>query len=1077
MKAVSNKHAVGKRERAVFAIALMAFMLICPTSGRIALAQSSKGILVGTITDPDGAVVSGATVKITNTATGTARETTTTDEGNYRLDAVDPGTYSAEVTSSGFKTIMRTNITIAAGQATTSDFKLEVGSQGESIDVTSDNTAILQKQDGERANTIEQRQIVDLPVAGLNPVNLVFTLPGVVSPGQAGGFVQGTEFSINGLRPRANSQLLDGTENNDIAIQGQAYQPTLRDGYQEVSVLGGDNTAEYGRGGGAVVNVTTKSGTNQFHGSLYDVINSSALSSLSSGRKANEGLISVPVSIENQFGGSIGGRIIKDKLFFFGTYQEDRLRASGVTATGVVPTATGVDQLRALFPQGSSPNLDLFLNAIGNVRGVTNPILVALGGGRPSIEFGTASVPSTQPFNDHQFLTRFDFTPSLTNIFTARYIYDNSIFNNQFPTIFNGFEVDVPGKTHNAYLSWTHVFSPTLTNEFRFSYGRFDAMFTNRNQTAIDFGPQIAFGGTTIATLGLSQNFPQGRILNNFQYQDTVSKTFGVHTIRAGVDLTRQLTKELIPFNNRGTLTFTPGGGFPTFGNFVDEFSGTQGIFATKVFGSPVVYPNRFQQAYFVNDSWKVKPNLTLNLGLRYENYGTPSNVLPFPSFAGLDVPFDTRVEQKSDNNNFAPRVSFAYTPRFGSSGLVRRLFGQDATVIRGGYAISYDPLFDNVLLNTAASSPNVFGSTTVGSSAGGRGFANAGPGSLPTTGSPSPTATVNSISENLVNPLTQVYSLGIQRQLPGSFILDVAYVGSRGERLFINEQLNPGLNNVRIDPTRGSILVRTNGGDSSYHSLQTRLERGFKNGLFLRATYTYSKAIDDVNSEVFTTSGGDSVGSNPFDRAVDRSVATFDVPHRGTLAFVYDIRAPKVDSRLLRGVLDGYTVSGIYRIQTGAVETPFVGGFDLNGDLRAFNDRPSLGNLDAPGNSVAFANSLGAFGPCLGGFCDVNGNPINPQDARFIVDPDNRTNLAGRNILRAPKINSLDLSLNKAFRLPFETQKLEVRVEFFNVFNHAQFTWDLTQSNGDVTNPFFNRPDLNGGGNRTGRIQVRYSF
>ena len=163
------------------------------------------------------------------------------------------------------------------------------------------------------------------------------------------------------------------------------------------------------------------------------MINSSALSSLSSGQKANEGLTSVPVSIENQFGGSLGGRIIRDKLFFFGTYQEDRVRAGGVTATGVVPTATGVDQLRALFPPGASPNLDLFLNAIGDVRAVTNPILVPLGGGRPSIEFGTASVAGSQPFNDHQFLTRWDFTPSSSNIFTARYIYDKSTFNNQFP--------------------------------------------------------------------------------------------------------------------------------------------------------------------------------------------------------------------------------------------------------------------------------------------------------------------------------------------------------------------------------------------------------------------------------------------------------------------------------------------------------------------------------------------------------------------------------------------------------------------------------------------------------------------
>src|SRR5262249_24466344 len=162
--------------------------------------------------------------------------------------------------------------------ASTSDFKLEVGAQGESVTVTADTTVILQQQDGSRSNTIGERQIVDLPVSGLNPANLVFTLPGVASPGQSGGFVQGTEFSINGLRPRANSNLFDGTENNDISFHGQAYQPTLRDGYQEVAVLGSNYSAEYGRGGGAVVNVISRGGSNDFHGSLYDVIFTSALS-------------------------------------------------------------------------------------------------------------------------------------------------------------------------------------------------------------------------------------------------------------------------------------------------------------------------------------------------------------------------------------------------------------------------------------------------------------------------------------------------------------------------------------------------------------------------------------------------------------------------------------------------------------------------------------------------------------------------------------------------------------------------------------------------------------------------------
>lgn len=1075
-----------KRRMAIIAVFLIASTFVLPSTSPIALAQSSKGNLTGTISDPSGDVVSGVTVKITNQATGVARETVTTNDGSYRIEAVDPGTYNVEVTAGGFKTVTLTNVPIAAGQSSTSDFKLEVGGQGEVVNVTADSSVILQQQDGARTNTLEQRQITELPIAGLNPTNLVFTLPGVSQPGLSGGFVQGLEFSINGLRPRANSNLLDGTENNDISIQGQAYQPSLRDGYQEVSVLGGDNSAEYGRGGGAVVNVISKSGTNQFHGSAYDVVFSSALGSLSSGQKANEGLVSVPVLTENQFGGSIGGPVIKEKLFFFGTYQEDRTRAGGATATGVVPTEAGFNQLRSLFPAGASSNLDQYLNAIGDLRGTLNPILVPLGNGRPSVQFATVSVQGAQPINDHQFLTRWDFTPNSTNTFTARYVYDNNIFANQFPSIFPGFEVDVPGKTHNAYLSWTRSFSSTWTNEFRFSYGRFEALFTNRNQSAVDFGPTFAFSGTTISGIGLSSLFPQGRILNNFQYQDTITHTFGSHTIRAGVDLTRQLTKEFVPFNSRGALTFTAAGGFNSFGNFVDEFSGTQGVFATKFFGSPVIYPNRFQQAYFATDIWKVKSNLTLNLGLRYENYGTPENVLPFPAFPGFDRAFDTRVEQKGDNNNFAPRVSFAYTPRFGSSGMIGRFFGEDKTVIRGGYSIAYDAFFDNILGNSAATSPNVFGVQTLGGSAGGRGIANATGSTLPVTGAPSPTAGVNSVSENLVNPLTHVWNLGIQRQMAGNFILDVAYVGSRSERLFINEQVNPGIDGVRLDPTRGSITVRTNGGDSIYHSLQTRLERGFRNGLFMRATYTYSKVIDNVNSEVFTTSGGTSVASDPFNSRIDRSVANFDVPHRGTLAFSYETPSPKIDSRIVRGLLGGYVISGIYVIQTGAVETPFVGGFDLNGDLNAFNDRPSVGNTNAPRDSVALSNDLGLFEPCSTGFCDGNGGAIDPANARFIVDPSNRTNIAGRNILRAPKTNRLDLSFNKRIGL-FETHRLELRADFFNVFNHPQFTWDNTLSNGDVTNPFFNRPDLNDGGiayptnsqsfGRYGRFQIRYSF
>ncbi|HSF24535.1 MAG TPA: carboxypeptidase regulatory-like domain-containing protein [Blastocatellia bacterium] len=1067
---------------------LMLSASFMPLFSSSVLAQSSKGIIVGTINDPTGAVVAGATVKITNRATNVSRETLTMSEGNFRVDAVDPGEYTIEIKAAGFKTITLENVTVVAAQATTTDATLEVGAQSEVVNVNADAAVILQKQDGSRASTLESRQIVDLPVAGLNPVNLVFTLPGVTDPGiLTGGFVQGTEFNINGLRARANNQLIDGADNNDNSITGQQIQPILRDGYKEVTVLGGDNSAEYGRAGGAVVNVVTRGGTNQFHGSFYDVIDVSALSSLSAGQKANEGLTSVPVYTQNSFGGSFGGPIKKDKLFFFGTFQPTLTRIGASSASAVVPTAQGFDTLRSLFPAGSSANLDRYLGVVGSLRGTTNLINVPIGGGRPDIQFGTVTTSAPGPVNTYDLLGRVDWTPTERDSIAARYLFNDQSVTNQFPTPFEGFAVDVPSRVQNFYANYTRLLSSRMTNEFRFSYGRFNVLFGAQDAAALDFGPQFLFGGLTVSPVGplgglVTTFFPQGRIFNNYQFQDTVTFATGAHTIRAGVDMVRQIAKQFVPFNNQGTLTFSAGGGFPTFGNFVDGFSGTQGTFAAKTFGDPVTFPNAFQQAYFVNDSWRIKPNLSLNLGLRYENYGTPSNVIPFPAFAGFDAPADAVAKQEGDNNNFAPRFSFAYTPHFATW-----LFGEDKTVIRGGVAAAYDLFFNNILSNTAASPPNAFGTTLLGSTVGGRGFANAGVDSLPTSGAVNPLAAVTTILPGLRNPMTWTWNLGFQRELPGGMILDAAYVGTRALRQFINEQLNPGVDRVRIHPERGSVVARTNGGDSIYHSLQTRLERGMKNGLLFRFAYTYSKAIDNVASEVFVTTGGASRASNPFDRSIDRSVAGFDVPHRAVWSFVYDIPGPK--EGLAEQVAGLWTVSGVYRLQSGNVESPFVGGLDLNGDLENTNDRPAIVNLNAPETSVGIlASAFGIESPT--GYVDANGNPINPAQVRYLVDPDVRTNIAGRNILRGNKTNAFDLSLNKGFRLPFEGHRLDLRFEFFNVFNHPNFTWagasGADNSNGDVLNPFFNNVRLNDGGilgpvgtqvGRYGRIQARYSF
>ena len=1067
-------------------------------------AQTSKGFVSGTVEDPNGAGIANASIKITNLTTGTSRDTVADSNGSFRLDAVDPGAYMLEASAPGFKTAKLDRIEVNAAQTVNLPLKLEIGSPTEEVVVSGANEVVVQSADGTRVNTLGEREIRDLPVLGLNPVNLVFTLPGVAdvggANGVAAGFVQGTEFSINGLRPRGNNQLIDGLDNNDNSITGQVYQPTVRDAYSQVTVLGGDYSAEYGRAGGAVVNVITRSGSNQFHGSAYDIIQNSAFDSLTPGQKSQSELTEVPQFSQNTFGFSLGGPVIKNKLFFFGTFQADLVRAGGVSGRAIVPTQQGINQLRALFPAGASANLDQYLAIVGDLRGQTNLIQVPLGGGRDPIEFGTATRFSAQPVNTYDYLARVDWTTSDKNSLSFRYLANKQLFTNQFPdpstgiagSQFPGFEIDVPSLTQNIFISDTYVFSPRTVNEARFGYGRFNLFFGPRDQDLVSGGPQFLFAGTTISTVGLSQSFPQGRIFNNFQYQDTLTHTVGNHTLRMGVDILNQRAKQFVPINTRGTLTFAAGGDFPTFGNFVDSFSGVGSGAAAKVFGSGVDYPNVTTYAFFVNDSWKIRPNLTLNFGLRYERFGAVANNADFPAFTGFDAPLQTRVEQENDNNNFGPRVSFAWSPHF-ESGWISDVLGKEKTVIRGGFAVNYDVFFNNILSNINATSPNALGTTVQGTPIGGRGIPNFTEAALPQTLVANPQAGQNTIPADLKNPQTYVWNFGIQRELPGHNVLDVAYVGTRGTRLFINEQLNPGIPgstnpNGRLFATRGSVISRTNGGDSHYHGLQVRMERSFRDRFLYRATYTYQKTIDNTNSEVFTTTGGNSVGSNPFSRVVDVGLADFDVPHIFTLSGLWDI--PGVGSGFWKEATGGFQFSTIWRYQSGNVSSPFITGIDLNGDLSGTNDRPSLSNPTAPATSVGFANSLAGNQGCdssATGFFDINCNPVTLNQVRYLVDPLVRTNIAGRNTLRAPGYNTFDMSLQRSFKIPFtswEEDRFEIRFDYFNVFNSPIFRFEAGGlSDGDVTNPNFNRPDLNSGvsvgtsGARSGRLQLRYVF
>jgi hypothetical protein len=553
------------------------------------------------------------------------------------------------------------------------------------------------------------------------------------------------------------------------------------------------------------------------------------------------------------------------------------------------------------------------------------------------------------------------------------------------------------------------------------------------------------------------------------------------------------IVKDEVPFNARGTLTFGSGGGFSGLGNFLDNFTGASSG-AALTFGNPVIRPIMLQEAFYFEDTYHMKSNLTLDLGLRYEFNNNPANTLSFPAVDLSKEPsstFPTVVRAKEDGNNWGPRVGFAYTPHvFG------KLFGNEKTVLRGGYGIFYDTIFTNIIDNEAAGSPNAVSGTLLGAPAT-RGLANA-------TGligqvSPllNPLSAVSTIASNLRNPMTHQWNFNVQRELPWDMSLNVAYVGNRGIRLLANDELNPGINGVRENPLRGPITLRDNSGDSIYHGLDLKLDRRFRKGLLLRGAYTYSKLIDSV-SEVFSfASPAGNATSFPQNelisvggRSAERGLSTFDRRQRFVFSYVWDVPGVKNSSNglftALGYITNGWQIAGSSAFQTGAPAN-ITSGFDQNGDLRATNDRPSVSNLSAP------LTSWGVDGKFVGGTpgtlydgqaFESSGalNPVSANAVHFVVLP-GIGNL-GRNTFVMPGAMDNTMAVSRRFKIHgLENHALEFRAEAFNVFNHPNRglgdaisgTPQTDTVLADGTAFLDNSQTVYGG--RQVRFQVKYSF
>jgi hypothetical protein len=1024
-----------KRLRNILPLALL--VVVSLLSPPLLLAQTSRGTVTGQVTDPKGAVIPGATVELTNKGTNQTRTVTTNDAGIYRFDAVDLGQYDLKISTPGFQHYTATGIEIQANRIATFDAQLQVGTTDLVVEINAGTEEILQKSDAVHGGNFNQNFVKDMPSSSLSAYDLARLVPGVTTRTGTTGFANGTsEFSINGQRPRGNNYLIDGVENNDISIGGPATEVTNRDAIVEATIQTGLFSAEFGRAGGGIYNAITKSGTNSFHGTGFWQINSQVFNALTNGDRLS-GLKTPAVFTENNFGFTFGGPIIKDKTFFFGAGQWDRFRSTASFGPFVVPSAAGLATLQSVFPKGSNPRVDLYLASIQGLVGVAGLTQIPLGSGRPSVEFGSIGVPAAQLQNDRQFVTRVDHSFNGNHRLSVRYLIDDTILT---PDGVNGpgFLFNLNARSQNLLGTHNWVISPSWTNELRFSYGRINFVFPIAGgNPAANTLPNIAISG--ISAIGIQTNIPQFRIADNYLVQETMSKIVGTHTFRFGVEFLRQIAQQHPPFIERGAFTILPATGFSALANFIDNFSGSGGS-ATINFGNPIYHPNLFRQSYFFQDTWKARQNLTLTLGLRYENFGQPANgAFKFPAFAGFDpAQFLVPNQVNPDNNNFGPVVGFAWTPA-AKSGLFHKLFGDDKTVWRGGYQISYDSFFNNLLSNIAADSPNTISTTTVATSTG-RGQGNFFPSAIPATARvPTPLDSQTSVfSKNIRNPYTQRWSLELQRELPAGMLFDLAYVGTVGHKLFVTEDLNPKINGgPRLFPNIGPRSIRDSAANSAYHSLQLAVNKRFSHGFQIDTSYTWSKFIDQTSEVFATTNTGSSFASIPVSQGglkLDRGVSDYDRPHRLVIAYIWQLPGPK-DSALLRQAFGGWELAGITSFQSGAPYT-ILQGTDRNGDGRA-SDRPDIGNPAAPHNTRAVIDtgcSTGYRNP------DTKGC-VTPNDV-FVVQatgaPTSKT--IGRNTERAHAVNNFDVDLVKRFVIN-ERFRLEYRLEAFDVFNHPQFT------------------------------------
>ena len=1013
-----------KRMRLCLAIAVLA--------AGVAEAQITRGGIIGTVRDSSGGLVPGATVSTTNTATNATRTGQTDIQGFFRVEALEPGTYDVVVELAGFTRVNTQGVVVRTASDISIDVVLQPGGFAAEVTVTAERTMLpLNRVSPTIATTIGARAAVELPLAqGREINNLVLTVPNASSTTGQG------QYAINGQRPRNNNYMVDGSDNNDVTTTVATSQ-IVPEAVAEFQVQTSSYSAEFGRNTGGQINLITRSGTNRFRGDVWEYWTGSKFYSLDNLEKAS-GLTEPAKYNRHQAGAAVGGPVLRDRLFFFGLYQADPQRTAERPGSTVrIPTPAGYAALQNVPIGAGQPasSRQAVLQKIAFLQDVyaQNPSFRNLSttsvNGVP-VQTGEANLNIVDPSTYHSVLGRGDYRLSNADNITVRYSLnnrkdENSISNVQFGPLFAGNETLIDT---NLAASNTHIFSSRMLNEFRFSLVRRDLDFPENDPTS----PTAPISG--LFQIGGNANFPQWRVSNAFQFSDTVTWTLPRHSVAFGTDLRYNTVDNESAMNLKGTFTF----------NNLQDYMNNTAFRLQQQLQTAGWEATQWQTFWFVQDDFRVRPDLTLNLGLRYELSDVPLGMLGAtdPQSLSVLVPGPAQV----DRNNWAPRLGFAWSPNS-----TNRFLGDGRTVVRGGFGVGYDVIFYNLLVVNAANFPRVVSVDL-------NNVQHTYPNLLAATASPvfSPLSAYTNSPEELENPESRFYSLSWQREVGTTYLVEVGYTGSRSYKSINQIQANPAI----LTPEQAALVASTQNANaipsiqarrlfpqfgartlvpayvgpgnndveatSTYNAMFFSAGRRLTRGLQFQMSYTVSRWMSNNDTALGDggTEGSHQRPQSMFDYGAEWARSNLDRPHRFTASYIWEIPGPA--SGRLRPLLDDWQISGVTSKQSGRPFTIFT-GVDSSGDANTGSDRPNInpsGSFVWDDDHKNFTNN-GYYVVPLG----TNGLPL----ANSLGNGN-----APRNSERYAPAWLTDLSLMK--RVPFGSRQVSFRVDVFNLFNQDDY-------------------------------------